>query len=135
MNIFKWFKIFHISQVSQMITAMVRTMQLPTGAAASGTITLDQGRNLSSASMSKVTYLTTSIWEKRGQWLLWKTKATVDHVGHLLPLEQLKEPGCCEFIFSNNIWSFSKSYTSIGMEMDWKSYLSNRFLTAMPMSG
>ena len=50
-----------------MITAMVRTMQSPTGAAASGTITLDQGRNLSSASMRKVTYLPTSIGEKRGQ--------------------------------------------------------------------
>ena len=52
---------FQISQVSQMITARVRTMPSPTGAAASGTITLDQERKLSSASMSKVTYLTTSI--------------------------------------------------------------------------
>ena len=43
---------FQISQVSQMITARVRTMPSPTGAAASGTITLDQGRNLSSASIN-----------------------------------------------------------------------------------
>ena len=35
-----------------MITAMVRTMPSLTGAAASGTITLDQGRNLSSASIN-----------------------------------------------------------------------------------
>ena len=35
-----------------MITARVRTMPSPTGAAASGTITLDQGRNLSSASIN-----------------------------------------------------------------------------------
>ena len=42
----------HMSQVSQMITARVRTMPSPTGAAASGTITLDQGRNLSSASIN-----------------------------------------------------------------------------------
>ena len=36
-----------------MITAMVRTMPSPTGAAAaSGTITMDQGRNLSSVSIN-----------------------------------------------------------------------------------
>ena len=118
-----------------MITAMVRTMPSLTGAAASGTITLDQGRNLSSASInlelkSDILKEVTKLYSRNCSVPLWR-KFDFEYISYDKSLtlriinESSVEKKSSGYLVFSNLCSLDNGHTE--MSQRWPTHRRNLF--------